>query len=114
MTIADDVNALTGNAFHPTLVASNITASTNYITGLVGETVSEGDNVNTDSAITILAEKMLYRSRLAQKAKTDPNILVPRIDELITQEIKSLLNLEDPEVNALVFTNKQPTTYWRV
>ncbi len=110
MTITADVNALTGTSFNPTEVTAAITAAFNIISGEVETTIVEDDNESLDSAALILARKILERGRISAKQRIQ-DAPADYVDNIITKEVRALINLYTTETNQPFFSNQSPQTF---
>ena len=92
MTLADLTNTLTGKSYHATRVTEAITLASNIATGLRKATYAFGDNDTVDSGVSMLAARILTRSRNEIKNKTaDSTNPLDNASKLVTEEIKLLI-----------------------
>ncbi len=64
MTVADTVNALTGDSFHATKVTAAITASEILVAGYINETYTASVDNGLDSAVALAAANMLKSGKI--------------------------------------------------
>ena len=57
--------------------------------------VTAAADTDTDTAIALYAAGMLYRGKQVEYNKTDPTVVVPTMESLMTEEIKALLTKDD-------------------
>ena len=117
MTIATMVNSLTGNAFSPAEVTAAVSTALAMINAQADEPSDyvEEDSAQVDTAVSMLAEKILWRGRAAQKNRTDPSIVVPTIESLLSADIKEMTSKEDSAA-AIYMTSEHPgdrSQHWR-
>lgn len=94
MTVTTMVNSLTGNSFDSTIVAAAIATAKVFIQAYTRDTVTEGTSDRLDSAIALVAKEVLIRGRGAAKDASNAEVK-PIGGELITEEVKELLDTEE-------------------
>lgn len=91
MTVTADINTLTGSTYTGTEVTAAIAVATTIINSETGETYVEDTWEKLDSACVLLARRSLIMNRNAKKTKLVAGAVTP-LDDLITPEIRKLLN----------------------
>lgn len=105
-TLSDMLDTLVGTAFGATQKSKALTSAALRLR------VTVADNDNTDQAIALYAAGNLSRGRAVVQNKTNPSVVVPTMESLLTTEIQELLTEDDASTyaaNLIYFVNTSQT-----
>lgn len=108
MTVADQVNSMTGNSFNATLVTSAITTAEATISGIINETYVAGNELRLDTAVALTAANTLKMGKVDSSNLIGAD--VTNNQTILTEEVQEILALYLKKNKGLIYDNTISST----